>query len=267
MNGRQACACRSSSVRGHQAQRLVGQLARHEAAVGQVAEPDREVVAFGDEVDAAVRDVQFHLHVRIPPREARQQGGYAVVTPCRRDTHADPSRECPCLPLDLALRVAQQREGRTGLLQVVAAGFRQRDAARRPSQQLRAEAVFQPRHRAAQHGRRRRQRDRPRRERFTVRHGQERFQVVQVVELSADFVLQRTNRAGNLWITDVTRNGIVRYDPHTGTLALQAASDGVHWPDTPAIGPDGDIVFTASHLNGHFAGQVKAGEENESSRT
>ena len=70
-----------------------------------------------------------------------------------------------------------------------------------------------------------------------------------------------TDKAGNLWITDVTRNGIVRYYPRTGTMTLQAASDGVHWPDTPAIGPDGDVVFTASHLNGHFAGQVKAGEE------
>ncbi|WP_075794474.1 L-dopachrome tautomerase-related protein [Massilia putida] len=70
-----------------------------------------------------------------------------------------------------------------------------------------------------------------------------------------------TDQAGNLYITDVTRNGIVRYDPHTGTLALQAASDGVRWPDTPAIGPDGDVVFTASNLNGHFAGQVKPGEE------
>ena len=70
-----------------------------------------------------------------------------------------------------------------------------------------------------------------------------------------------TDKAGNVWITDVTRNGIVRYDPRTGALALQAASDDVQWPDTPAIGPDGDVVFTASHLNGHFAGQVKAGEE------
>jgi sugar lactone lactonase YvrE len=70
-----------------------------------------------------------------------------------------------------------------------------------------------------------------------------------------------TDRAGHLWITDVTRNGIVRYDPRAGTLALHAASDGVFWPDTPAIGPEGDVVFTASHLNGHFAGQVKAGEE------
>jgi sugar lactone lactonase YvrE len=70
-----------------------------------------------------------------------------------------------------------------------------------------------------------------------------------------------TDKAGNLWITDVTHNGLVRYDPRTGALALHAASDGVQWPDTPAIGPDGDVVFTASHLNGHFAGQVRAGEE------
>lgn len=70
-----------------------------------------------------------------------------------------------------------------------------------------------------------------------------------------------TDAAGNLYITDVTRNGIVRYDPRTRTMALQAAHDGVQWPDTPTVGPDGAIVVTASHLNGHFAGQVKAGEE------
>lgn len=70
-----------------------------------------------------------------------------------------------------------------------------------------------------------------------------------------------TDAEGNLWITDVTHNGIVRYDPRTQSMALQASSDGVYWPDTPAIGPDGDVVFTASHLNGHFAGQVKAGDE------
>ena len=44
-------------------------------------------------------------------------------------------------------------------------------------------------------------------------------------------------------------------------LRLLAADEGVHWPDTPAIGPDGRLVFTASNLNRHFAGQVKPGEE------
>lgn len=70
-----------------------------------------------------------------------------------------------------------------------------------------------------------------------------------------------TGADGTLYITDVTRNGLAQYDPRTGTLSLLAAHDGVHWPDTVTIGPDGDVVFTASHLNRHFAGQVKQGEE------
>ncbi|USE77813.1 major royal jelly family protein [Cupriavidus gilardii] len=70
-----------------------------------------------------------------------------------------------------------------------------------------------------------------------------------------------TDAKGNLYITDVTRNGIVKYDPATGTMSLLAADEGVFWPDTPALLPNGDLVFTASHLNGHFAGAVKAGEE------
>lgn len=70
-----------------------------------------------------------------------------------------------------------------------------------------------------------------------------------------------TDAKGNLYITDVTRNGIVKYDPATGAMSLLAADEGVLWPDTPALLPNGDLVFTASHLNGHFAGAVKAGEE------
>lgn len=66
---------------------------------------------------------------------------------------------------------------------------------------------------------------------------------------------------GRLYVTDVTRNGIARYDPATGRTVLLAADEGVRWPDTAAIAPDGALVFTASHLNRHFAGQVKAGTE------
>lgn len=70
-----------------------------------------------------------------------------------------------------------------------------------------------------------------------------------------------TGRDGRLYITDVTRNGIVRYDPATRAMAVLATDAGVHWPDTPAFTPDGFLVFTASHLNQHFAGAVKAGDE------
>lgn len=70
-----------------------------------------------------------------------------------------------------------------------------------------------------------------------------------------------TSADGQLYITDVTRNGIVRYDPATQTMALVAAGEGVSWPDTPTIAPDGSLVVTSSRLNLHFAGAVKAGEE------
>jgi sugar lactone lactonase YvrE len=36
-----------------------------------------------------------------------------------------------------------------------------------------------------------------------------------------------TDAAGNLYITDVTRGGIVRYDPHTKAMALIASDTGV----------------------------------------
>jgi sugar lactone lactonase YvrE len=70
-----------------------------------------------------------------------------------------------------------------------------------------------------------------------------------------------TGADGRLYITDVTRNGIVEYDPQAGSMRLLAADEDVHWPDTPTIGAAGELVFTASHLNRHFAGQVKPGEE------
>lgn len=66
---------------------------------------------------------------------------------------------------------------------------------------------------------------------------------------------------GNLYITDVTRNGIVRYEPKTRTMSLIAENESVRWPDTPAIRPDGDLIFTSSSLNDHFAGAVKPGHE------
>lgn len=69
------------------------------------------------------------------------------------------------------------------------------------------------------------------------------------------------DKQGRVYITEVTRNGIVRYDPQAKTMRLLAADDGVHWPDTPAIAPDGALVFTASALNDHFAGAVKPGQE------
>lgn len=70
-----------------------------------------------------------------------------------------------------------------------------------------------------------------------------------------------TDAKGNLYITDVTHNGIVKYDAHTKVMALIAADDNVHWPDTPSLMPDGELLFTSSALNDHLAGSVKPGAE------
>ena len=70
-----------------------------------------------------------------------------------------------------------------------------------------------------------------------------------------------TDAVGNLYITDVTRGGIVKYDPQTKTMALFASNIGVHWPDTATINVGGDVVFTSSNLTQHFAAAVKPGDE------
>ena len=70
-----------------------------------------------------------------------------------------------------------------------------------------------------------------------------------------------TDRRGQLYITDVTNNGIVRYNPKTKTMRLIASNDKVSWPDTATMTADGHLVFTSSQLNQHFAGAVEAGEE------
>lgn len=66
---------------------------------------------------------------------------------------------------------------------------------------------------------------------------------------------------GKLYITDVSRNGIVRFDPVNGKMGLAAADEAVFWPDTASIGPGGALYFTASNLNNHFAGAVADGKE------
>jgi sugar lactone lactonase YvrE len=61
-----------------------------------------------------------------------------------------------------------------------------------------------------------------------------------------------TVATGDLYITDVTQGGIVKYDPRTNTMALSASDIGVLWPDTATIEPGGDLIFTSSNLDQHW---------------
>ena len=70
-----------------------------------------------------------------------------------------------------------------------------------------------------------------------------------------------TDATGNLYITDVTHGGIVKYDPRAKKMTLLTSDAGVRWPDTPTIDGEGNLVFSSSNLNQHFAGAIKPGEE------
>jgi sugar lactone lactonase YvrE len=66
---------------------------------------------------------------------------------------------------------------------------------------------------------------------------------------------------GQIYITDVSRNGIARFNPWDGKMSLAASDERISWPDTAAVGPGKAIYFTVSSLNNHFAGAVKEGQE------
>lgn len=51
----------------------------------------------------------------------------------------------------------------------------------------------------------------------------------------------------------------VAFSPQAAGAALGTAD--LPWPDTAAIAPVGTMVFTASQLTRHFAGQVGPGAE------
>lgn len=70
-----------------------------------------------------------------------------------------------------------------------------------------------------------------------------------------------TDARGNLYITDLTHGGIVKYDPQTNAMELVASAADVWWPDTPTIDHEGNLVFSSSNLSQHFAGAIKPGEE------
>ncbi|QNI31663.1 SMP-30/gluconolactonase/LRE family protein [Alloacidobacterium dinghuense] len=70
-----------------------------------------------------------------------------------------------------------------------------------------------------------------------------------------------TDAEGNLYITDLTHGGIVKYDSQKHTMTLVASDAGVWWPDTPTIDHEGNLVFSSSNLSQHFAGGIKPGQE------
>ncbi|NIF87822.1 L-dopachrome tautomerase-related protein [Burkholderia sp. Cy-637] len=91
--------------------------------------------------------------------------------------------------------------------------------------------------------------------------GQIRAQVETIGEVGGSSDGMLADRDGDLLITDLGRNGVVRYDHRGKTMQLIASSPDIYWPDTLDALADGDLLFTSSALNQHFMGAVHAGSE------
>lgn len=54
---------------------------------------------------------------------------------------------------------------------------------------------------------------------------------------------------GRIYITDVTRDGIARFDAKDGKASLVAADARISWPDTATVGPGNALYFTVNNPN------------------
>ena len=57
------------------------------------------------------------------------------------------------------------------------------------------------------------------------------------------------DRDGNVYMTALTLNGLLRLDGKTGQVARFVFHPEMSWPDTLAWGPDGSLYVVANHLN------------------
>ncbi|MEO8523154.1 MAG: L-dopachrome tautomerase-related protein [Caldimonas sp.] len=57
------------------------------------------------------------------------------------------------------------------------------------------------------------------------------------------------DRAGNIYLTALTKNGVYKRDAATGVIAPLFTSDDIAWADTLAWGPDGSLYALSNHLH------------------
>jgi sugar lactone lactonase YvrE len=57
------------------------------------------------------------------------------------------------------------------------------------------------------------------------------------------------DRDNNLYMTALTKNGIMKRDARSGSITMLAARDDISWPDTLAWGPGGSLYLVSNHLH------------------
>lgn len=61
---------------------------------------------------------------------------------------------------------------------------------------------------------------------------------------------------GNLYMTALTLNGLMKRDVKTGRVTPYVTNDAIAWPDTIGWGPDGYLYFVSNHLNSWVGGEM-----------
>ena len=57
------------------------------------------------------------------------------------------------------------------------------------------------------------------------------------------------DREGNLYMTALTLNGIMKRDVKTGQVSTFVSNDQISWPDTLSWGPNGSLYLVSNHLH------------------
>lgn len=84
---------------------------------------------------------------------------------------------------------------------------------------------------------------------FTVPESDIQNSVVKETSLPSNTDGMTADRDGNLYMTALTLNGLMRRDAQTGTLSRFVYHPEMSWPDTLAWGPGNALYIVSNHLN------------------
>lgn len=57
------------------------------------------------------------------------------------------------------------------------------------------------------------------------------------------------DRDNNVYLTALSKNGVLKRDANTGAISTLFSSDEISWPDTLSWGPDGSLYVVSNHLH------------------
>lgn len=84
---------------------------------------------------------------------------------------------------------------------------------------------------------------------FTKTEDEVKAAVKVVATLPSNTDGMTADRDNNLYMTALTKNGIMKRDAKSGSITMLAARDDISWPDTLAWGPGGSLYLVSNHLH------------------